>query len=301
MWQMHRCRVITAVLFLTGVFAGLSDFDLAYGGDGNCGQVESAKGRVEILRLKGAGGQANEIRQVVLVKGRTRVSCQDVIVTGASSRAKVRLGGQVLLTLGAHSRIAIEDYLKSSGNPTLLHLTYGKVRALFQRAGKEKPDTDEKAQGTSDSARNREQFRIRTSTAVAGVRGTDFYLSYEPNTKITEQATLAGQVKVQQVGSEQEVLVDAGKQVVVNQVPKEVETLKSESSQKETLKPPLRPLSVVPITTSVVAEIKQTSFLVKDDKEFISTDSVKVLGPPKDWTPPVDEVPFDLKDLKEEF
>jgi ferric-dicitrate binding protein FerR (iron transport regulator) len=62
------------------------------------------------------------------------------------------------------------------------------------------------------------RLKIKTPGATVGVRGTDFYVSYEPNAKMTEQATLKGSVEVEQLGSGQKVMVEKGQQVKVEKV-----------------------------------------------------------------------------------
>lgn len=273
----------------------------------DCGRIELTKGRVELLRLKGGeGNKADAVRKAIVVNGKEVVDCQDIIVTLQSARAKVRLSGNVLLTLGPHTRISIEEYAKNSGSPTLVHLAYGKIRTLFnpgpgtgsgRGTGSDSGSNSNSDEKKSEPEKKQSRFRMRTSTAVAGVRGTDFYLSFEPNTKITEQATLNGAVHVEQVDTGQSVLVNSGQQVVVEQVREKSQTGASETKKELEVKP----LVVVSIAPALVTEIKQTSLLVKNDQEFVSPESVKILGAPDDWKPSNEEVPFDLNGLKEEF
>lgn len=276
----------------------------------DCGRIELTKGRVELLRLKGGeGSKADAVRKAIVVNGKEAVDCQDIIVTLQSARAKVRLNGNVLLTLGPHTRIAIEEYAKNSGSPTLVHLAYGKIRTLFNPASTDSSSSSSSDLGAGSDANSKSdnkrsepekkqsRFRMRTSTAVAGVRGTDFYLSFEPNTKITEQATLNGAVQVEQVDTGQSVLVNSGQQVVVEQVREKSNPGVSEEKKREQVKL----LVVNAIAPALVNEIKQTSLLVKNDREFVSPEAIQILGAPDDWKPSGEEVPFDLNGLKEEF
>ncbi|MCB0366419.1 MAG: FecR domain-containing protein [Bdellovibrionaceae bacterium] len=279
-----------------------------------CGRIESFKGKVEVLRVKsGDRDKDNPVRNPVKVTPRFKVDCQDVVLTQDKARAKVRLKGNIVLTLGANSRMSIEEYAKKSGNATLLHLTYGKMRALFNNEKEEDKKTEDQKQKDRQS-----KFRIRTSTAVAGVRGTDFYVSFEPNTKVTEQATISGEVQVEQVGTGQKVNVPAGNQVAVEQVPEpsaQPESMVAKGKQLDagassglvksakvvTTPVIVKKLEVKPIDTQLVAEIRQTSVLVKADEEFTHKEAVEVLGAPEEWKPAPKEMPFDLKDLREEF
>ena len=60
-------------------------------------------------------------------------------------------------------------------------------------------------------------------------------------------------------------------------------------------------LQAEPIKEEVKEEIRQTSAIARNDKNFTSKQAVKVLGAPKSWKLPADEIPLDLKDIKEEF
>ena len=277
----------------------------------NCGRLENHRGKVEILRVKkGHENKQDPVRNAMRAKKRQKLSCRDVILTRDKSRAKVRLKGNKVLTMGPHSRISIEEYAKKTGDPTLLHLTYGKVRALFNEEKEEKKKAKKEELKQS-------RFRIRTSTAVAGVRGTDFFVSFEPNTQVTEQATISGKVEVEQVGTGQKVDVPAGNKVAVEQAPQAAPSQQMVAKGKKldgssgsglvksakvvTTPVIIKKLEVKPIDSQLVADIRQTSVLVKADKEFTSKEAVKLLGGSEDWKPPAEELPFDLKDVKEEF
>ncbi len=51
----------------------------------------------------------------------------------------------------------------------------------------------------------------------------------------------------------------------------------------------------------LIEQIKQTSYIAKDDKEFTSAESIAILGSPDKWQPSEEELPMDLKDIKNEF
>jgi hypothetical protein len=73
----------------------------------------------------------------------------------------------------------------------LLNILQGKVRA----ATKQENMYNDKAK---DGAAN--TFQVRTKSAVAGVRGTDFLTGFDAKTKKTEVLTFKGQVEVGQLG-----------------------------------------------------------------------------------------------------
>jgi len=216
-----------------------------------------------------------------------------VILTGKDSSAKVLLG-DVRIVMGADTRVEIAKTLKSkqvSAPPqvSLLALSYGKLRALVKKASpvqgvsaaSAEASVKTGASNSRDGASN-ETFRIKTATAVAGVRGTDFFTSYDPNTAVTDQATVEGAVMVRQVGSKRAALVAGGNQVSVE--PSESmrglvkdrsdESLKSEREKRAT------ELTVIPMQEQIKNQIRVVSTLAKTDPEFTAPQAVKVLGKP---------------------
>lgn len=276
-----------------------------------CGSVGGMKGVVEILRSRDGDDQ---VRNGFIVKRDLEpVQCDDVILTGKDSAAKVLLG-DVRIVMGADTRVEIAKTLKSkqvSAPPkvSLLALSYGKLRALVKKAAPAQgasalsADTSIKtgAANSRDGA-STETFRIKTATAVAGVRGTDFYTSYDPNTAVTDQATVEGAVMVRQVGSKRAALVSGGNQVSVE--PSESlrglvkdnrdESLKSEKEKRA------NELAVIPMQEQIKNQIRVVSTLAKADPEFTAPQAVKVLGKPELWTDSREKPP-EGEGLKNEF
>ncbi|MDZ4660586.1 MAG: FecR family protein [Pseudomonadota bacterium] len=236
-----------------------------------CGKIISQQGQVEVLRLK-VDSQDN-LRMGMKATPKMDLECRDVILTSRASRAKIKLKTTVL-TLAPSSRFSIEEHDSNSHDVSLLNLTYGKIRTLVNK------------QANDDAT-----FKITTPSAVMGVRGTDFFTSFDPNTLTTEQATISGTVEVEQKSTGQKVLVEKGQQVKVEYPP----VVKDEEI------PAAKELKVSAIGPKIVEQIKQTSYIAKDDKEFASTEAISLLGEPKKWLPPDDELPLDLKDMKNEF
>lgn len=56
--------------------------------------------------------------------------------------------------------------------------------------------------------KNLSRLIIKTPSMVAGVRGTDFYVSFSPIRKVTEQATIEGRVVVENEVTKEKVLVE---------------------------------------------------------------------------------------------
>lgn len=258
-----------------------------------CGEVTHITGKVEVLRAA-TGEDLNRV--AIPIQAPYQILCTDVLVTQAGSRAKIKLVNG-LITLSPNSRVSIAKVVKGSQTPSLLNLTYGKMRTFFD--GK-KEDKNKNSQT---------QFKVKTPSAVVGVRGTDFYVGYDANKDTTTQATLKGEVEVEQLKTNNKVIVRGGEMVDVvaaGKVTKEkvLEDIKNEKETdlSKTEQPAIEaPLVVRPIQKETIIDIRQTSPLVKEDIEFKSKEAVAILGEPEKWTPPKDEIPGDLKDIKNEF
>ena len=121
-----------------------------------------------------AGGQrAGEVSRVIpvvsIARGansltaseKTVVNWRDQISTQASGRARISLDDGSLLNVGSQSTLLVLKH-DSGAQQTLLELGYGKMRTQAQKISKP-------AGG----------FEVKTPAGVAGIVGTDFYVSYE--------------------------------------------------------------------------------------------------------------------------
>lgn len=232
-----------------------------------CGKVLKTQGTVEILRLK----PSSDVRNGIKASDQMKLECSDIILTGRASRAKLKIGTS-LFTMSANSRFSIEEFDQKTSEPNMLGLLYGKVRALV----KPRPAGSK-------------ELSITTPAAVMGVRGTDFFVGFDPNTLLTQQATIEGKVEVEQKTTNQKVMVESGRQV-------KVETPTPTEDQNE-----VKPLKVEPISEKVVEQIRVASYIAKDDQEFASKEAVTLLGEGKKWLPADEELPLDLRGIKNEF
>lgn len=85
---------------------------------------------------------------------------QDVLTTDRGGRARVALDDGSVLNVGSESSLTITKH-DANTQQSELELTYGQVRANVVRL-----------------ARPGAKFEVKTRTAVAGVVGTDFFLSF---------------------------------------------------------------------------------------------------------------------------
>lgn len=280
-----------------------------------CGQLAAVRGSgVEVLRMQ-PSREGERIRHGMRIEQDKvlPLECDDVILSGRDSSAKIILANGKL-SLGPESRIEMAAHVKAAAasqlpKVSLINLTYGKMRALIQSPGASVAGALQKSGAAPAPKKVPAHFRVRTFSAVAGVRGTDFFTSYEPNTGLTEQATLEGSVEVQQAGTNQTVHVAAGKQVAVETTPAAVAAAAARRAGQD-LEPPKtlpdaatapKKLSVVPLSDSLRSEIRVASAIVKQDQEFAHPKAVQALGQPETWTLEREKVPEKLDQLKNEF
>ncbi|OYZ12804.1 MAG: hypothetical protein B7Y39_18885 [Bdellovibrio sp. 28-41-41] len=113
----------------------------------------------------------------------TKVYPGDKITSFKDSRAKVVMADRNVFNLSPDSQMSIGKYendAKTGVKNVELDLTRGKIRS----------NVEQKYDG------EKSQFLIKTPTAVAGVRGTQFLTSFNATTQITEVVTFKGAVQV---------------------------------------------------------------------------------------------------------
>lgn len=121
----------------------------------------------------------------------------DKLVAGPDGRTKVTFtnGNEIFIAPNTELELTQVDSPHSDSKKTLLGLLKGKVRNKVQQKYK-----------GADSF-----YRVQTRGAVAGVRGTDFVISYETSERlITKVETLKGEVQLSELSGEQSVGVGAG-------------------------------------------------------------------------------------------
>lgn len=106
----------------------------------------------------------------------------DTIVTGKDSRAKLVMIDKNIINISPDSKFVLEKYVykpDEEKKSVSLNVLYGKVRSTVKQ----------KYEGTNT-------FRVKTPSAVAGVRGTDFVVGYSETTKVSKVVTFSGKVEV---------------------------------------------------------------------------------------------------------
>lgn len=138
------------------------------------GVLRVVKGKVQV---KSARTQKTARARVGM-----KVHPQDAIITGEDSRAKIVMIDGNEINVSPDSEVMFEKYEYKPGEnkkDVLLNVIYGKVRSKVEQ----------KYDGKSS------KFQVKTPSAVAGVRGTDFLTSYDVGTKESNIVTFEGQVE----------------------------------------------------------------------------------------------------------
>ncbi|USN46308.1 MAG: FecR domain-containing protein [Pseudobdellovibrionaceae bacterium] len=138
------------------------------------GVFRVVKGKVEVTSSK--SGQAKRARVG------QKVYPGDKVSTGKDARAKIVMVDSNEIIVSPDSQVTLEKYEYSPENDNkdvLLDVIYGKVRSKVKQQYNGKTS----------------QFRVKTRSAVAGVRGTDFFTSYDAKTELTRVVTFAGRVE----------------------------------------------------------------------------------------------------------
>ncbi|MEO0336352.1 MAG: FecR family protein, partial [Pseudomonadota bacterium] len=100
-----------------------------------------------------------------------------ILQTGTNGRAKVAYSNGDHVILAPGSSVAMPKPSKDKDASSELDLFYGKMRALISKKGP------------------RKKMKVRTKGAVAGVRGTDFFISYTGGVG-TDLTVLRGAVEI---------------------------------------------------------------------------------------------------------
>ncbi len=165
-------RIIITVGLLFDVFFLCSSFLSAQ--EKAVGKVVIMEGSAEIIR------QGKSISATLLAG----VYPDDTIITRGGSRLKILFVDGSVLTVGNRTKISIEKFLyekKGNKREASFNLTLGKVRTILAKASK-------------DSL-----YEIKTPTAVAGARGTNFIV-WVVSRGVTTVLVLEGEIDVGDIG-----------------------------------------------------------------------------------------------------
>ncbi|MEY4617089.1 MAG: hypothetical protein RJB66_2049 [Pseudomonadota bacterium] len=148
------------------------------------GTFTVVKGDVQITSKSGLTEKAKIGKKVVP---------SDTIVAGKDARAKIVMADKNIINISPDTKLILEKYIydpAKGDKQVTLDIAYGKVRATVEQK--------------YDGEKNK--FNIKTPTAVAGVRGTDFLTGYTPGKKETKIITFEGQVAVGTPGPQGQIM-----------------------------------------------------------------------------------------------
>jgi hypothetical protein len=155
------------------------------------------------------------------------IDAKDVIMTASNGKAKVIYKTGDVIIVGPSSFFTLPHGLKVGSNGKQAELVYGKIRAVINPSG---PLSG---------------VKIVTPSAVAGVRGTDFYISFNPASQVTKVDTIRGVIQAEGSSTQKSVAVKAGETL---------ETSKKDPAPAQAKKADQEELGKVQVDSSFVAE-----------------------------------------------
>jgi len=166
------------------------------------GKVKKLKGRVLVVH-------ADSSEAYMLKKGRD-VHTGDMLITGEESTIQVKLKDKSLISLASYSKIVIDSSVydpKKKTRSSFMSMLFGKARFVVSKL----------VHGRADD------FKIKTPTAVCGVRGSDFALAIAPADNLSlykpswlSRLNFVGKAHAQTAGSLMATTVVTGEGTSVN-------------------------------------------------------------------------------------
>lgn len=216
---------------LTGcLVAALFTIAGAASAEAACGTFEVAKGDVKVQ----SGPKVSAATQG------SKICSGDSVITADQARAKIKMDDGNELNVSPNSKIVLEDYQYDPGQnkkKVLLNVLKGKIRAATRE---ENMYNDKSKDGQANT------FQVKTKSAVAGVRGTDFLTSFDVSNGRSEVVTFRGKVDVSSLGANGKVIstvqVGVGQSTSVftgkaPEVPKALPAMDLESIETESTSP----------------------------------------------------------------
>ena len=127
------------------------------------GRFTHVEGKVDILH----GGAF----PAVPAKVQDQLYPKDIVRTKSSSKAEILFKDNTVLRIGQRSRIDVSEYVADGTSKGVIRLSRGQVKAIV----------DKNVAKRISLAPDANRFEIQTPNAVAGVRGTEFFVAYDRN------------------------------------------------------------------------------------------------------------------------
>lgn len=165
-----------------------------------------------------------------------------VIHTGSSGKARIVYGNGDQVNVGPASSLIINRDEKGNTKKTSIDMFYGKIRAVVtKRDGKEPTE-----------------FKVKSPTSVAGVRGTDFVVGYNPSNNVGEVSVVRGKVAVASLDEKISQEIKPGQTLEVNLPPPPPKgEVVSEETKKKAEAALAKAFEVKPTSQESLKEIKQ--------------------------------------------
>ncbi len=188
-------------------FSGLIFFATATASAKQIGLFMVVKGEIKVVR-------GSETLKAKVPLG---VYQGDTVISGKDARAKIVMTDKNVIHISPNTELKIETYVNNGQQKNVeLNLKEGKVRNNVEQ--------------TYDGDKNK--FIIKTPTAVAGVRGTQFITSFDKSRNETKIETLQGRVELSSIPT------------AANEQPIVVTIKKGESATASGEKPPTTPQTI---------------------------------------------------------
>lgn len=210
-----------------------------------------------LMIVKGQVTVSNVNAQNLALKVGSKVFPEDTIITGKDSRAKIVMSDRNIINVMPDSKLRIDKYISTAKEKNVsINLLQGKIRN----------NVEVKYDGAKD------KFEVRTPTAIAGVRGTQFVTKYDAKTSTTEIATLHGKVQFQ------------GFDPATNKLTEPVIVRRGEKSDSVGSQPPAPPIKMSPAESKQLQQ--ETAVSKKDDSTTTKNGETTAAAPPP---PPPEE------------
>lgn len=181
------------------------------------GTLAQVKGDVKVLREPVLNDQSQRViyegREYVYTPAKIglKVRPRQVIMAGVDGQARLIYNNGDHFVIGAGTAMVLPDKASTGDNKTpnapTLNLLYGKIRGMVSKTGP------------------RNNMNLKTQSAVAGVRGTDFYFTHD-HVAGTQLTVLRGEVTLANLEApkESKVVVKSGFSAKVTAPPSKGET-----------------------------------------------------------------------------
>jgi hypothetical protein len=203
---MKALILVFSILACTNVFAAVS------------GVFVVVRGKVFIQNLK---------KEVTQAKVKSVIYPGETVWTEADGKAKIVMSDRNVINVLPNTRLKLEIYTNEPNNKNVeLQITEGRVRL----------DVQEKYDGKAS------KFEIKSSVAVAGIRGTELIFEHIPQSEANINNTstvtvLTGKVQVDRIGTLKDILgFGVNGKVIVNSG-QQLEVKKGASGKPVSLKP----------------------------------------------------------------